>query len=123
MWFSFFRPEKVVAAIDFGTTFSGAAFSTKAWFESNPFQVNHIQIGNQSGYYKTQTSVLLKEGEFVAFGDQAEKKFKNACLRGKRKDMFFFKTFKMQLHSEKVCYINSCKSYFLFTQRMLYQVI
>ncbi|VDI64525.1 Hypothetical predicted protein, partial [Mytilus galloprovincialis] len=96
------RPEQVVAAIDFGTRFSGAAFSTKTQNERNPLNVESIQLDKQKSYYKTQTSILLSNKGFKAFGEQAEIKFKIAHLKGKADDLYFFRNFKMQLHGEKL---------------------
>lgn len=93
---------QVVVAIDFGTTFCGAAFSTKASFESNPLRVENIQLDKQKAYHKTQTSVLFDDKGFVAFGGQAERKYKNLSLKGQAENSFFFRNFKMQLHSENV---------------------
>lgn len=99
---NFCRPVHVVAAIDFGTTFSGAAFSTKASFESNPLRVEIIQLDNRKAYQKTLTSVLFNKNEFEAFGEQAERKYMTLALQGHADDLFFFRNFKMQLHHEKV---------------------
>ncbi|VDI57203.1 Hypothetical predicted protein [Mytilus galloprovincialis] len=96
------RPIQVVAAIDFGTTFSGSAISTKSMFESNPLRVENIQLDKKKAYHKTQTSVLFKEDEFVAFGQQAERKYKTLSLKGQADDLFYFRNFKMQLHGEKL---------------------
>lgn len=96
------KPVQVVVAIDFGTTFCGAAFSTKASFESNPLRVENIQLDKQKAYHKTQTSVLFDDKGFVAFGGQAERKYKNLSLKGQAENSFFFRNFKMQLHSENL---------------------
>lgn len=62
----------MVTALDFGTTYSGYAFSFKT--TPNDIQMNKNwgeQVGFQS--YKTPTCVLTdRRGEFVAFGYEAE---------------------------------------------------
>ncbi|VDH96779.1 Hypothetical predicted protein [Mytilus galloprovincialis] len=96
------KPMQVVAAIDFGTTFSGAAFSTKSSFESNPLRVENIQLDKKKAYHKTQTSVLFRKLEFIAFGEQAERRYQTLSLKEETDDLFFFRNFKMQLHGEKL---------------------
>lgn len=64
----------LVAAIDFGTTFSGYAFS----FKSTPGDIKmNKSWGENLGFqsYKTPTCVLVDpNGDFVAFGYDAEQK-------------------------------------------------
>ena len=62
----------MLAAIDFGTTFSGYAFSFKTSQSDIKMNKNWGEnLGFQS--YKTPTSVLVDDkGEFVAFGFEAE---------------------------------------------------
>ncbi|XP_019623425.1 PREDICTED: heat shock 70 kDa protein 12A-like [Branchiostoma belcheri] len=89
----------MVAAIDFGTTYSGYAFS----FMSSPDDiiVNKnwgADVGFQS--YKTPTSVLLSpEGELVAFGFEACAKYTTLLEENEDKDYYFFDRFKMRLHA------------------------
>ena len=65
-------PYVLVAAIDFGTTFSGYAFS----FVSNPDKIlMNKNWAEMSAYasYKVPTSVLTKpDGSFYKFGFEAE---------------------------------------------------
>ena len=63
----------VVAAIDFGTSFSGYAFSFKSWFEKDPTHIvtNSIWVSGQTNLFslKTPTCVLLKPDKlFHSFG-------------------------------------------------------
>ena len=62
----------MLAAIDFGTTFSGYAFSFKTSQSDIKMNKNWGEnLGFQS--YKTPTSVLLDDkGNFKAFGFEAE---------------------------------------------------
>ncbi|KAI8485288.1 hypothetical protein Bbelb_370350 [Branchiostoma belcheri] len=94
------RKYLLVAAIDFGTTFSGYAFS----FTSNKDNIiMNKNWGTQSGFqsHKTETSVLLTpEGEFMAFGSEASKKYAE-LEEGDAKKHYYFHRFKMKLHTEK----------------------
>ena len=93
----------LVAAFDFGTTYSGYAFS----FRDKPLDV----ITNQSWAagseklvsLKTPTCVLLKPNkEFHSFGFEAEYHYEMLTLRNEHKDWYYFRYFKMKLHNEKV---------------------
>ncbi|KAK3099413.1 hypothetical protein FSP39_004047 [Pinctada imbricata] len=95
----------VVAAIDFGTTYSGYAYSfrdelgadfsrvtCKTW-KSNRSKASTIS-------QKTPTSVLLNQaGEFVAFGFEAEEKYEELANDNLHGDFRFFRRFKMKLHN------------------------
>ncbi|XP_052819966.1 heat shock 70 kDa protein 12A-like [Mya arenaria] len=92
----------LVAAFDFGTTYSGYAFS----FRDDP---NKIQT-NQSWYagggasrlvsLKTPTSVLLTpEGEFDKFGFEAEDKYATLAEDNEHHGWRLFRRFKMVLHN------------------------
>ncbi|XP_052784688.1 heat shock 70 kDa protein 12A-like [Mya arenaria] len=94
----------LVAAFDFGTTYSGYAFS----FRGNP---NKIQT-NSTWYagggssklmsLKTPTSVLLNpEGQFDSFGFEAEDKYAGLAEDDEHHDWKLFRRFKMVLHSNE----------------------
>ncbi|WAR14055.1 HS12B-like protein [Mya arenaria] len=94
----------LVAAFDFGTTYSGYAFS----FRDDP---NKIQT-NQNWYagggasrlvsLKTPTSVLLNpEGEFDKFGFEAEDTYATLAEDDEHHGWRLFRRFKMVLHSNK----------------------
>ena len=91
-----------VVAIDFGTTFTGYAFSSKT--KPDDFMMNKswgAGLGRQS--YKTATSVLVNpEGEFEAFGFEAEQTYANMEEDDAMKYALYEK-FKMKLHRKKVC--------------------
>ena len=102
------RPSKelrsdyvMVAAIDFGTTFSGYAFS----FKNDPDDVRMNKnwgAGLGFGSYKTPTCVLVDgRKKFVAFGYQAQSKFA-ALVEEDDQDHLYFDKFKMKLHNNKV---------------------
>eukprot|EP00058_Branchiostoma_floridae_P006841 XP_002592329.1 hypothetical protein BRAFLDRAFT_240123 [Branchiostoma floridae] len=89
----------MVAAIDFGTTYSGYAFS----FMSSPEDIiMNKNWGESVGFqsYKTPTSVLLSpEGKFVEFGFKAIAKYTTLLEENEDKEYFFFDRFKMRLHA------------------------
>ncbi|KAK3577080.1 hypothetical protein CHS0354_037109 [Potamilus streckersoni] len=83
----------VVAAIDFGTTFSGYAFS----FKSKPKEVFAFHWEN--GCIKTPTVVLLDStGKLNSFGKTAETTYLGLAKEGKAKEWYYFEKFKMQLY-------------------------
>ena len=90
-----------MAAIDFGTTYSGYAFSsTNEW--------SKVLTSNWTGgkviTLKTPTAILLdSEQKFLAFGYEAEDMYMDLARDEEHEDHYFFHRFKMILHSEKVC--------------------
>lgn len=97
----------IVAALDFGTTYSGYAFSMRNEFKSKPLQIHTNHIWNSGGRallsFKTPTCLLLNDKkEFVAFGYEAENQYAEFVLDGKQDEFFFFHRFKMTLHNNKV---------------------
>lgn len=94
----------VVAAIDFGTTYSGYAFS----FRDDPLRVQtnrawHVEIGAHTSM-KTPTSLLLDaEGRFDSFGYEAENRYSSRANVGQHHDWRLFRHFKMMLYDNKVC--------------------
>ena len=90
-----------VAAIDFGTTYSGYAFSAKS--EWTKVQTNIWPSSNQMSS-KTPTALLLKPDEsFHSFGYDAEKAYAELAEDGDEyKDFYYFHRFKMLLHNCKV---------------------
>uniref|UniRef100_A0AAU0MUS4 Heat shock protein family A member 12 variant X3 n=1 Tax=Urechis unicinctus TaxID=6432 RepID=A0AAU0MUS4_UREUN len=90
----------MVGAIDFGTTFSGYAFSFKT-------SKNDIRMfsdwGSEVGLsgYKTPTCVLTNaQGDFEAFGYEAQQRYANLD-EAKAKQHCYYDRFKMRLHNEK----------------------
>ena len=93
----------VVAAIDFGTTYSGYAFS----FTRDPDSIHMMRkweggdpgVSNQ----KTPTTLLLKtNGEFHSFGFSA-RDYYHDLEESEAKRWYYFEKFKMSLHSSQVC--------------------
>ncbi|XP_063415310.1 heat shock 70 kDa protein 12B-like [Mytilus trossulus] len=96
----------LVAAIDFGTTFSGYAFSFKTDYENDPMKISVNQqwtAGSRSLIsLKAPTVVLLdKSKKFLAFGYDAEDKYSEAALDEEHLDFYYFRRFKMLLHETK----------------------
>lgn len=94
----------LVAAFDFGTTYSGYAFS----FHNDPLkvQINQSWVAGteQLISLKTSTCVLLDpDRNFHSFGFQAENKYADLALEEKHHDWMFFRRFKMLLHNNEVC--------------------
>nr|XP_034300194.1 heat shock 70 kDa protein 12A [Crassostrea gigas] len=93
------KTEKImVAAIDFGTTYSGYAFSLKDdWGRV----LTNVWSGGTLISHKAPTSLLLKKDESEAiFGYNAEDKYSDLTSENKHYDYFFFQRFKMILHQD-----------------------
>ncbi|XP_045176606.1 heat shock 70 kDa protein 12A-like [Mercenaria mercenaria] len=94
----------IVAAIDFGTTFSGYAFSFGHDFHNDPLkiQTNHW-IGGGHISLKAPTTVLFTPQKiFHSFGYDAEDKYMDLAEDENHKEWFYFRRFKMLLHENKV---------------------
>lgn len=96
----------LVAAVDFGTTYSGYAFSFRHEFKDDPLKIHANQAWNAGGRsllsLKTPTCLLLnKNKEFVAFGYDAENMFSDIVMEGEQNKYFYFHRFKMKLHNNK----------------------
>lgn len=89
-----------VAAIDFGTTYSGYAFSsTSDWSKV----LTSNWTGGKVVTLKTPTALLLDANkEIKAFGYEAEDQYIELAREEEHEDYYFFHRFKMILHSEKV---------------------
>ncbi|XP_052818220.1 heat shock 70 kDa protein 12A-like [Mya arenaria] len=96
------KPEKehlIVAAIDFGTTFTGYAFSMKKPFE-DPISCSIFETEGLRSE-KGPSCVLLNPDEtFNAFGYEAERNYEELCDT-KTDGYYFFKRFKMSLYKTK----------------------
>ena len=93
----------LVAAIDFGTAYSGYAFS----FKSNPLECQTPSVwesgARQLASLKTPTCVLLKSDQsFHSFGYEAENKFAELTEEDDHHGWYFFQQFKMTLYNSKV---------------------
>lgn len=102
----------VIAAIDFGTTYSGYAYAFRSELEdakTSKEMCNVLlktwQTGSDAGLvsHKTPTCLLLNSaGEFDSFGFKAEEKYNNLANDNAHGGWKFFKKFKMVLLHEKV---------------------
>ncbi|XP_054721285.1 uncharacterized protein LOC129231062 [Uloborus diversus] len=91
----------VVVAIDFGTTYSGYAFS----FTRDPDNIHMMKKwdGGDPGVFnqKTPTTLLLTpEGEFHSFGYSARDYYHDLDVE-EAKDWLYFEKFKMTLHNNE----------------------
>ncbi|KAL4230004.1 Heat shock 70 kDa protein 12A [Mactra antiquata] len=93
----------VVAAIDFGTTYSGYAFSFWHDYLLDPLKIQtnlawYCSSGQSLVSTKTPTSVLLNPDKtFNAFGFEAEDKYFELAEEDEHTDYYFFRRFKMLL--------------------------
>ncbi|XP_078325542.1 uncharacterized protein LOC111126599 isoform X2 [Crassostrea virginica] len=86
-----------VAAIDFGTTYSGYAFSSKDEWKNNPLKI-HTNVWNSGTKTsaKTPTALLLSpKREFLSFGYDAETKYSES--EGNFASYYYFHCFKLKL--------------------------
>lgn len=94
----------MVVALDFGTTYSGYAFS----FRKNPHMIFANQQWDSGKYhlnsYKTPTCVVISKDnpEEFYFGYDAENEYAEIQTDNETDNYFFFDRFKMQLHLRKV---------------------
>ncbi|OWF38508.1 Heat shock 70 kDa protein 12B [Mizuhopecten yessoensis] len=93
-----------VAAIDFGTTYSGYAFSSKDAFEEDPLKISTNSWNSGSDLsYKAPTALLLTpKKEFKSFGYTAETDYTQMAEDGADLSKhYYFHRFKMLLHNNK----------------------
>ena len=95
----------MVAAIDFGTTYSGYAFSLRHEFQEDPLKVSTQTWTAPSGRlvsFKTPTTLLLKgNGDFDSFGYDAESAYTDLANDEEHEEYYFFRRFKMSLFQRK----------------------
>lgn len=97
---------EIVAAIDFGTTYSGYAYCSKSDFKRSPPVIKTSAWKSGTGtcdkFMKTPTVVLFDQNQkFDSFGFEAEKKYLKLALRNQQESWYFFKKFKMRLHQRE----------------------
>lgn len=92
----------LVAAIDFGTTNSGYAFSCRSDFQNDPLAIvtNQWKTGDgRSVPFKAPTCVLFdKFQRFDSFGFKAEETYSKLVTENQYSNWYFFKHFKMELY-------------------------
>lgn len=95
-----------VAAIDFGTTYSGYALSFRSDFLTDPLKIVTNQWHCGAGRLpslKTSTCILFRPDQtFDSFGFEAEDKYAELAIDERHFDWFYFKRFKMLLYNNKV---------------------
>nr|XP_034302783.1 heat shock 70 kDa protein 12A-like [Crassostrea gigas] len=95
----------LVAAIDFGTTYSGYAFSLLNEYKKDPMAISTNKWTAGSGglvSIKTPTCVLFDStGKFHSFGYEAEENYSNLALEDEHQNWFYFSRFKMILYNKK----------------------
>ena len=90
----------IVAAIDFGTTYSGYAFSFQnSW---SKVLTNNWQGGSLISHKAPTVLLLNREAEFVAFGYEAEDQYAHLTENGTHEEYYLFQRFKMILHQDEV---------------------
>ncbi|KAK3578318.1 hypothetical protein CHS0354_004228 [Potamilus streckersoni] len=99
------KPSLLVAAIDFGTTYSGWAFSFKHEYDTDPTRIIAKQwFGGPLVSMKAPTTVLIKpDGRtFDSFGYDAESKYSELASddNNEHKRWYYFRRFKMMLHGK-----------------------
>ncbi|XP_069109364.1 uncharacterized protein, partial [Argopecten irradians] len=95
------KEHLLVGAIDFGTTYSGYAFSWQADYKQYPLRIftNTWSEGSSALMSsKTPTCVLFKpDGTFHSFGYEAEDKYAELALEEEQEGWRYFRRFKMKL--------------------------
>ncbi|KAL3879879.1 hypothetical protein ACJMK2_032156 [Sinanodonta woodiana] len=95
----------LVAAIDFGTTYSGWAFSFKHEYDTDPTKIGtkHWNAGDYISM-KAPTTVLIKPDARTldSFGYEAENKYYELASENnnEHKTWYYFRRFKMMLHGK-----------------------
>ena len=93
----------LICAIDFGTTFSGFAYSSKKEYDYDPLNIAvpnwdtppSVQIS-----YKTPTTLLLdKDQKFLAFGYEAESRYAELVENERNGEYIYIRRFKMLLYN------------------------
>lgn len=96
----------MVASLNFGTTYSCYAYSTKDEFMEDPMKIHDNpawKSGRQIMTIKTPTCVLLDiNKKLVAFGYEAENRYQEFVSVDEMDDFYFFQRFTTFLHSSKV---------------------
>ena len=95
-----------MAAIDFGTTFSGYAFSFLHDYKRDPLKISANSWNAGIGHlvtFKTSTCVLFDAaGNFHSFRFKAEEKYSDLALDELHHNWYYFRLFKMMLYDKTV---------------------
>ena len=91
---------QITAAIDFGTTYSGYAYSYE--YNQDKIYVNS-NWSSGSNLWKVPTAILFdKDQKFIAFGDDAENKYCQLAESDEEQSYFYFNQFKMMLYNTHI---------------------
>lgn len=100
--------KTLVAAFDFGTSYSGYAYALLSDYEKNP-QDFKVQLNEWTSNFnsdrttKTPTTVLFNPAkEFDSFGYEAQEKFVDLMEKKEHGDWYYFTDFKMKLYDQMV---------------------
>lgn len=100
------KDRLIVAAIDFGTTYTGYAFSLLYEYKKDPTKCSTYTWSAGSGglqSLKTSSCILFdKNGIFHSCGFEAETQYADLALENKHRDWLFFERFKMNLYKQNV---------------------
>ncbi|XP_053389073.1 heat shock 70 kDa protein 12A-like [Mercenaria mercenaria] len=99
------KNKLLVAAIDFGTTYSGYAYSLRRDYKENPLRIvmNGVWSAGCLMSMKAPTAVLFDpEKNFDSFGYDAETKYSDLAFDREHHDWFFFRRFKTFLYNRKI---------------------
>ena len=95
----------MVAALEFGTTDTGLAYSMRSHFETDELNIKVCCICS-GGSAKTATCLLLdKEKKYVAFGNDAAIQYAELVENEKQNDYYFFDRFTMSLNNNEVFHL------------------
>jgi hypothetical protein len=99
------RKPFMVAALEFGTTDTGLAYSMVSHFETDELKIKVCYICSNVSE-KTATCLLLdKEKKYVAFGYDAAIQYDELVENEKQNDYYFFDRFTMSLHNNEVFHL------------------
>lgn len=93
---------RIVAAINIGDIYSQCGISRSCDFDAHPRRVHFLAFETEFNEitYQLPTSLLLnKDMGFEGFGYEAEQKHISLLENGTHKSYYFFRRFRMQLHS------------------------
>lgn len=98
------KQKMMVAAIDFGTTFSGYAFAFKNDIVRDALRIHGNQwTSGASVSLKTSTCALFNpRQELDSFGSEAEDRYAEMAVDNVHHDWYYFRRFKMMLYNNQV---------------------
>ena len=104
------RTPCIVAALEFGTTYSRFAFSTRHQFEKDPLVFKCISmeitgVGSKWSSHQKTCLLLDKEKKLVAFGYDAENRYPDLIMNKEQYDYYFFDRFTRSLHNNEVFHL------------------